>query len=207
MKKYHLIFILLVFSFVKNYSFSQKTNSRLIASNSKKTKSWLINENGERISSKYFRIYDLYIPIQDSLSTSINSYFIYSGDKKNKGQFGLLRGDGKIMTQDTLIGEFRMISPNLICLISDNKAIVFNSDGKINEAYSKNLYYYEDGALIKMKNNLFAVFNSENIQLSDYIYTNFDTGDFTNRNPPVLVYMETLNNEIHAFGLDGKIIK
>ena len=197
---FFLISALLVFS----SAFAQNQSAVVILENKKKTKKWLADTTGNRISKKYSRIW----PIWRSVDTLSNVYFEFSSKKNKRGRStnGLLRNDGEVIISDTSGGNIYFLNEDHFCFESD-QIKVFDLDGNLDSAYTENFYYYNDGVVIKRKNDLFAAFTTDNVQLTDYIYESFDTGDFRHYDPPVLVFMVLPGKEeVHVLGLDGSII-
>ena len=199
-------FLFCAFLFLSVLSKAQNAINGELMTNKSKSKSWLVDSDGKRVSKSYPFLRPIYIPTEPENFGAENAFYEFSSSKFQLAN-GLIRGDGKVIIPDTLNGYFTFINPKLLCLIGDGNAIVYTTDGQIEKAYSENLHFFEEGVLIKEKNGLFAAYSAENVALTEFIYDEFDTGYFLDRNPPILVYMSTPTGEIHAVGTDGTIYK
>ncbi|MFK7787689.1 MAG: hypothetical protein AB8B56_21385 [Crocinitomicaceae bacterium] len=168
------------------------------------TKSWLVNSRGKRISKKYAVVEYLYSGYP--LKTDPPVYFQFSKRRHGDSPRGILTNEGKVLFPDTIQGYLSLLNEERFCADNEEKFTVYTFDGKLDDAYNQDLFYFEDGAMIKRKNGLFAVFSVYNVQFSKYIYSEFDTGRFLNRTPPVLVYMTKPDGEVDKIGPDGKLI-
>lgn len=185
---------------------SQDSDNVHVIRNKKGTKVWLADSSGARISNKYYSIRQLRNN-QISNETGIQ-YYRFQRKKSTWKYQGVLRSDGSIVINDTCDGNFTLLNEgHLSYEDASGKSWVYNTDGTIDAAYSENFFYSEDGVIIKMKDELYAAYTLYNEPLTDFIYVDYDTSDFRDRNPPVLVYMETPDGEIHRIGLDGKVIE
>ena len=132
-------------------------------------------------------------------------YYTYSSAKfwKKKYSEGILHYTGKELTPDTLVG-ITSINESRFFVHVDDQLVVIDSLGRIDPAYSEGFDFYENNCLIKKKNGLYAVFSKYNEQLTDFIYTEVDSGHFPK---PIMCYVRTKDGEIYMLDFNGDRIE
>lgn len=202
MRNSSILSCLLFFLVFSEFSLGQEVQ---ITENKNGEKFWLINSEGKRISKKYGSLRPL--NGVSNLHSFDVPYFVFTR-KNSPLTRGIVDVTGKVIVKDTLNGYLNYLNESrFFCSNYEDVWTVYTFDGQIDSTYSENLVFIEDDAIIKEKNGRFAVFSLNNVQLTEFIYVDYDTGDFRERNdPPILVYMVLDNDIVHEIGFDGEII-